>query len=95
MVSLDFDHLLCCHNPVVKGEKVLLHQKIDHLEEHYAQVVYFYKKGQSSRQILKCIGAKERWFQYFFSGGNMCAINMVNSVIRGKKTVNNLRISPL
>ena len=62
-----------------------MEQKIDHLEQYYAAVVYYYKKGQSSRQILKSIGAKERWFKYFFSGGNMCAINMVKSVIRDEK----------
>ena len=82
MACLDFDLLLCCHTPVVKGGKALLEQKIDHLEQYYTSVVYYHKKGQSPRQILKSIGAKERWLQYFFSGGNMCALNMVKSVIR-------------
>lgn len=82
MASLDFDLLLCCHNPVVNGGKSLLKQKIEHLEQYYASVVYYHEKGQSPRQILKSIGAKERWFQYIFSAGNMCAINMVKSVIR-------------
>lgn len=85
MACLDFDLLLCCHNPVVKGGKALLKQKIDHLEQYYASVVYYHKKGQSPRQILKSMGARERWFQYFFSGGNMCALNMVKSVIRDEK----------
>lgn len=85
MASLDFDVLLCCHSPVVKGGKALIEQKINYLEQYYAAVVYYYKKGQSPRQILKSIGAKERWFQYFFSGGNMCAVNMVKSVIRDEK----------
>ena len=85
MASLDFDLLLCCHNPVRKAGKSMLQQKIDYLENYYASVVYYYQKGQSPRQILKSIGAKERWFQYFFSGGNMCAINMVKSVIRDEK----------
>jgi glyoxylase-like metal-dependent hydrolase (beta-lactamase superfamily II) len=85
MASLDFDLLLCCHTPIVKGGKALLKQKIDYLEQYYAAVVYYHRKGQSPRQILKSIGAKERWGQYFFSGGNMCAINMVKSVIRDEK----------
>ena len=62
MASLDFDLILCCHNPIVKEGKALLEQKIEHLEQYYAAVIYYYKKGQSPRQILKNIGAKERWF---------------------------------
>ena len=82
MVALDFDLLLCCHNPIKKGGKSLLEEKIRYLEAYNASVLYYHEKGQSPRQILKSIGAKERWFQYFFSGGNMCAINMVKAVIR-------------
>jgi endoribonuclease LACTB2 len=96
MARLDFDLLLCCHTPVEKkGGEALLEQKINHLEQYYTAVVYYYKKGQSPREILKSIGAKERWFQYFFSGGNMSAVNIVESVIRDEKNVNNLRISTL
>ena len=85
MVALDFDLLLCCHNPITKAGRVLLQQKIDHLETYYGSVVYYHQKGQSPRQILKSIGVKERWLQYFFSGGNMCAINMVKAVIRDEQ----------
>ena len=85
MASLDFDLLLCCHTPVVKGGKALIEQKIHYLEQYYAAVVYYHRKGQFPRQILKSIGDKERWGKYFFSGGNMCAINMVKSVIRDEK----------
>ena len=81
MVALDFDLLLCCHNPIKKGGKALLEEKIRYLEAYNASVLYYHEKGQSPRQILKSIGAKEPWFQYLFSGGNMCAINMVKAVI--------------
>ena len=81
LLSLDFDLLLCCHTPIRKGGKKILERKRNFLEEYYQQVVYYHSKGQSPREILKSMNHKENWFQYFFSGGNMCAINMVNAVL--------------
>ena len=85
IIALDFDLLLCCHNPIKKGGKALLEQKKAYLEDYYSAVVYYHQKGQSPRQILHSIGAKERWLQSFFSAGNMCALNMVKAVIRDEQ----------
>lgn len=85
LVALDFDLLLCCHTPIIKGGKALLNQKITYLEDFYTSVVFYHQKGQSPHQIVKSIGAKERWITYFLSGGYMSTVNMVESVIRDEK----------
>ena len=86
--SLDFDRLLCAHSPMQKGGKAAIRQKRSYLESYYEQVLYYHEKGESPRQILKRMGQKERWGQYMFSGGHMCALNMIRAVLRDEASKN-------
>lgn len=82
LIALDFDLLLCCHTPLMKGGKDQLIQKLAFFEQYYGQVLHWAKLGDPPQTILKKMGKKERWSGYLLSGGNMAAINMVHSVLR-------------
>lgn len=86
--DLDFDRLLCAHSPMQKGGKAAIRQKRTFLESYYEQVLHYHQKGESPRQILNSMGQKERWGQYVFSAGHMCALNMVKAVLRDEAAKN-------
>lgn len=82
LLALDFEWLLCCHKPLLKGGKEKLQQKCNFLEDYYGQVVFYHQKGHSAGTILSLMGKKELWFQKLLSQNNLSAINMVHSVLR-------------
>ncbi|MEO1654766.1 MAG: MBL fold metallo-hydrolase, partial [Bacteroidota bacterium] len=83
--ELDFEVLLCSHNPQFENAKEKIQQKIDFLEDFYGQVARLDQKGLSPQAIMKEMQIKEYWELKILSGGFLSAINMVKSVIRDEK----------
>ena len=48
LIALDFDLLLCCHTPLMKGRKDQLIQKLAFFEQYYGQVLHWAKLGTHS-----------------------------------------------
>ena len=82
VLELDFDVLLCGHNPQFSNGKALLQQKLSFLEQFYEQVAKFHQKGLSAKAVFKAMRLKENHFIKIFSGGKLSKMNMVRSVIR-------------
>ncbi|MCP4120259.1 MAG: MBL fold metallo-hydrolase [Bacteroidetes bacterium] len=89
MIALDFDVLLCSHNPKVKGGKKRLTRKLQLFEDFYGNVAKKYHSGMSAREIFEATGRKENIFYKYITIGQFTAINMVKSVIRAEKSVKN------
>ncbi|HAA10319.1 MAG TPA: hypothetical protein DCE41_00965 [Cytophagales bacterium] len=81
-LALDWDVLLCAHNPKLKDGKKHLRKKLDLLQELTENVVAGYEKGYSIRAIMRNIPVKEYWGVRLLSGGLLSARNMVASIIR-------------
>jgi len=85
MMALDFDVLLCSHNPKTKGGKRRLERKLQLFEDFYGVVAEMHRKGMSARQIFEATGRKENKFYKYITVGQFTAINMVKSVIRAER----------
>ncbi len=81
ILTLDFDVLLCGHNPQFELGKAKLQKKLEFFEEFYSKVAGFYKAGMNSKQIFKAFKLKENWPIRLLSMGNLSKMNMVDSVI--------------
>lgn len=79
---LDFEQLLCSHNPKLKKGKTHLVAKLNDLEDFYGQVLDLNSKGYSLEKILKETGRKENNMYNIITMGSFCATNMVKSVLR-------------
>lgn len=82
ILQLDFDVLLCSHNPQLENGKAMLAKKLSFLENFYRQVANLHKRGHSSRAIFRFLKLKENLGIKLLSGGQLSKINMVKSVIR-------------
>jgi len=82
LCSLDFDVLLCSHNPKIRNGKGHLHKKLQDLEDFYGTVVRLNKKGMTLGEILQHTGRKENVLYNIVTLGGFNAINMVKSVLR-------------
>jgi len=82
VLELDFDVLLCSHNPQLVGGKELLERKLLFFENFYAQVSELYEKNYTATQIFKQLNFKENRYIQFISHGHLSKMNMVKSVIR-------------
>ena len=85
LVALDFDVLLCSHNPKIKGGKKRLVRKLELFKDFYGQVAQMHHKGMSASDIFKFTGRKENKFYKYLTVGHFTAINMVKSVIRAER----------
>lgn len=79
---LDFDVLLCSHNPKLKNGKRHLTKKLQDLEGFYGKVLELYHKGYDFNAILKETGRKENNFYNIITLGSFNATNMIKSVLR-------------
>lgn len=82
ILELDFDVLLCGHNPQFKNGKTKLKKKLLFLEKFYQEVSNLYEKNYSATQIFKEMKYKEFWNVRILSNGHLSKMNMVKSVIR-------------
>lgn len=80
--KLDFDTLLCSHNPkLINGKKNLCY-KLQDLEDFYGKVIDLHAKGCDYDSILRETGRKESKFYNLVTLGSFNAANMVKSVLR-------------
>lgn len=82
VLPLDFDVLLCGHNPIFKAVKKRIQNKIDFLETFYGRVADLHRKGMPEKEIMKAMHLKEKYFMQIISGGDLSTINMLRAVIR-------------
>ena len=82
LLELDFDALICSHNPVWEGGKARLSEKLDFLEQTFDRIQELHEQGLSIRSIQRQLNMKEHWVTRVLSGGNLSAKNIVRSVIR-------------
>lgn len=88
ILQLDFEVLLCSHNPQLVQGKTQLRKKLDFLLAFYDRVAQLHQQGLSAHQIFTKLKLKENWYVRLFSGGQLSKLNMVKSVMRD---VNNLK----
>ena len=85
ILELDFEVMLCSHNPQFKDGKKLLAKKLHFLEDFYEKVASLHQKGHSSQHIFKEMHLKENWSIRLMSLGALSTMNMVKAVIRDEK----------
>lgn len=85
LVALDFDVLLCSHNPKLKEGKKRLARKLELFREFYGEVADRHRHGQSAAEIFRATGRRENYFYKYLTVGHFSAINMVRSVIRDEQ----------
>jgi len=85
VLLLDFDVLLCNHNPQLKGGKKKLQSKLKFLEDYYGKVKQLYEQQYSVSAIIEEMQLERNWPLRLLSQGNLSAANMVKSVIRDEQ----------
>ncbi len=81
MLQLDFDMLLCAHNPQIHRGKDSIRKKLDYLENIYGEVSHQYKKGKTAKEIMKILPCTEDKFVKFITYGNVSFLNIIRSAI--------------
>lgn len=84
-LELDFDVLLCSHNPKLKNGKEHLRQKLQFLQDFYGIVSTLYHQGYSINAIFKHSSIKRNWPIRIISLGELSTVNMIKSVIRDEQ----------
>jgi glyoxylase-like metal-dependent hydrolase (beta-lactamase superfamily II) len=87
ILELDFELLLCGHNPKLTGGKERLARKLAFLESFYQQVAAEYQHGLNAQQIFKKLQLRENWYVRLLSQGALSKLNMVKSVIRDEQAL--------
>jgi len=82
ILELDFEVMLCGHNPQLKNGKTKLKKKLLFLEKFYEDVTKLYDKNYSAEQIFLKMELVETKSVKFLSNGHLSKMNMVKSVIR-------------
>jgi len=85
VLLLDFEVLLCSHNPQLIEGKKQLKQKLQFLEDFYGKVSQLYHKGHSISSIFKELKLKRAWSLRILSTGGLSTKNMIQSVIRDEE----------
>jgi len=88
VAELDFDTLLCGHNPCLENGRKHILMKLDFLENLYGEVVLLWEKGLGEGQIFKSLKLRESRFIKYFCCGNVSMLNGVRSAVRGYQSVN-------
>lgn len=81
LLQLDFDALICNHQPVFKNGKIRLQNKLQFLEDFVGKVSVQFIKTQSVSQTMTVLDLKENHFLKAFSFGQLSMRNMVESVV--------------
>ncbi|MBF0573083.1 MAG: MBL fold metallo-hydrolase [Desulfamplus sp.] len=79
---LNFDILLCAHNPKQERGKEHIFLKLNFLENLYGDIIELWKKGLSEKQIFSSLKLKESHLVKYFCFGNVSMMNGVRSAIR-------------
>lgn len=82
VLTLDFEFMFCCHNPVLKNPKVRLQNKLNFLEEFYEKVTAVYDGEMSAKTVFRKLQLKEKWQIKLVSQGHLSKLNMVRSAIK-------------
>lgn len=82
VASLDFDTLLCSHNPRVKKGRAHILAKLDFLEAFCGGVGALHGKGYTEKEIFRELRLMEARFIKWFCFGNVSMMNGVRSVVR-------------
>lgn len=82
ILTLDFDILLCNHNP--RKEKGLEHirSKLSFMEDLYGKITSMYAEGLREKEIFSRLRLKEDYFTKAFCFGNVSMMNGIKSCIR-------------
>lgn len=83
ILKLDFEALLCSHNPQLSQGKQQLTKKLLFLTAFVEDVRALYRKGYPTNDIFRLLKLQENWPVKFLSGGRLSKFNMIKSVIRG------------
>jgi len=82
LLALDFETLLCSHNPRQKNGRQHIQAKLEFLENLYGNIIGLWKTGIPPKEIFKSLKLKENYFTKYFSFGNASMFNGVTSAIR-------------
>ena len=82
VAALDFDTLLCSHNPRVEKGRSHILAKLDFLENFCGGIAALHGKGYPEKEIFRELGLKEARFTKWFCVGNVSMMNGVRSVVR-------------
>lgn len=85
VLELDFEVLLCGHNPQFENGKERVRRKLAFLEDFYGRAAELYQEGYAEKEIFNQMGIKEKWEIRAMSLGHLSAVNMVRAVIRDEK----------
>ena len=88
VLKLDFDVLLCGHNPQFKGGKEKLKAKLNFLNDFYGKVSQLHHQGNSINAIFASMKLKRSWPIRLLSTGELSTLNMIKSVIRDEEKKN-------
>lgn len=84
VLTLDFDQVFCCHNPVLKAGKVAVERKLGYLENIVENVLEGHQRGLSEPELLKIARLQEQWFTKFVTQNDVSANYIVRSVLEDK-----------
>ncbi len=82
VLELDFEVLLCSHNPQLAGGKPKLEAKLQFFEDFYGKAAALRQRGMDARSIMKEMQLHEKWPVWLLSLGQLSTLNMVKAVIR-------------
>lgn len=80
LCSLDFDTLVCNHNPQWTGGKKRLLAKLDFFNVFYAQAKNCYTKGLTVSEAMKELSLRENLLLRILTGNDVAVRHMVQSV---------------
>ncbi len=89
VLELDFEVLLCNHNPRREKGREHIRLKLDFLENLYGSIVALHMKGCAEKEIFSRLKLKEDYFTKCFCFGNVSMVNGVRSVIRHHESIAN------
>jgi glyoxylase-like metal-dependent hydrolase (beta-lactamase superfamily II) len=82
VLALDFETLLCSHNPRQTRGRQHIQNKLDFLENLYGNIILLRKAGKTPKKIFSGLKLKEDYFTKYFCLGNVSMLNGVRSAIR-------------
>jgi glyoxylase-like metal-dependent hydrolase (beta-lactamase superfamily II) len=82
VLALDFETLLCSHNPRQIRGRQHIQNKLDFLENLYGNIILLWKTGKTPKEIFRELKLKEDYFTKYFCFGNVSMLNGVRSAIR-------------
>lgn len=82
LIALDFDVLLCNHQPTFSNGKDKLISKLQFLNTYYGNVKAEYKQGKNLKEIMEAMNLKDNRFQKVLTFGQLSQKNMVLSALK-------------